>query len=180
MTGRQATWAGVAVLLVLLGGLAVLLSAPDTGERPAPRPVEVPAPRPVPRAQHIPLRPPPDIEVPDPPRERPPPAEITPDDRRTMNFAVDGVLRAARTECLEPWLDQSASEPGGERPAEFVFDAVLHDGRMVDMGFRSLEREVPADVIECVADKAWYAEWPEWELRGEQRLQRSITVTPRP
>jgi hypothetical protein len=97
-----------------------------------------------------------------------------------MNFAVDGVLRAARTECLEPWLDQTASEPGGQLPAEFVFDAVLHDGRMVDMGFRSLEREVPTDVIQCVADKAWYAEWPEWDLQGELRLQRSITVTPRP
>lgn len=114
------------------------------------------------------------VDPPELPREAPEPALLTGDDRRLMNVAVDDVLTAARSECLVPWLGRE----GDGDPVEIVFDAVIHDGRLVDVGLRSMRLEVPADVLECVADRAWYAEWPEWDLPGELRLQRSIEVKP--
>lgn len=168
---------------VLLGLLALLLLAllvvGDTTSAPvepapAPRPAKPkPAERPMPASVRIPLPPPRNVEPPTPPDERPPPAPITPDDRRDMNFAVDRVLQAAREECLEPWL---AGVDDAPPKAEFVFDAVLFDGQLADIGMRSLHLEVPRDVVGCVADRAWYADWPTWDLQGELRLQRSFEI----
>lgn len=90
-----------------------------------------------------------------------------------MNYAVDGVLREAKAQCLAPWL---ARQPEPPPSAEFVFDALLFDGQLADIGMRSLTLDVPAEVVSCVADMAWYTDWPTWDLRGELRLQRSFDV----
>jgi hypothetical protein len=113
------------------------------------------------------------VEPPRVPDERPPDVPLSPDDRRTMNYAVDGVLKEAKTQCLAPWLDKMPDAPPS---AEFVFDALLFDGQLADIGMRSLTLDVPADVVSCVADLAWTTDWPTWELRGELRLQRSFDV----
>lgn len=163
-----------ATLLVVLGiALTAEHDATDADPRPSP------APRPgatsvaaAPRAVRASLPPPAGIDRPEPPPEPPPPAEITGEDRRLMNVSVDAVLRAARAECLEPWLD------GLGDGDEFVFDTVLYDGRVFDVGIRAMAHDIPGDVLACVADRAWYADWPEWDLPGELRLQRSIDIPP--
>jgi hypothetical protein len=165
---------GVLGLAFGLTLLAVLWTAAD--ERPPPAPRERPSrvPRPTPPATRVGLPAPLGVEPPEAPDERPEPAHVTGDDRRLMNVAVDDVLTAARTDCLVPWLGRD----GDGAPEEVVFDAVLHDGRLVDVGIRAMRLELPSDVLQCVADRAWYAEWPEWDLPGELRLQRSIEVQP--
>lgn len=171
--------AGVAaalLALLLLGALVATdggapVEVPAEAPRPAPRPIEAPRPAQV----RIPLPPPRSVEPPRPPDERPAEARLTPDDRREMNFAVDAVIRAAREECLQPWL---AGVDAAPPESEFVFDAVLFDGQLADVGLRSLDLPLPQDVVDCVADRAWYADWPSWELGGELRLQRSFGVRP--
>ena len=167
----------ILVALIAIVAALVLMRRPDPPpeEPPVARPSPVrPAPAvPAPKAVRVALPPPADVEPPRLPNERPPEVALTPEDRRSMNYAVDGVLREAKSQCLEPWL---AKLP--ERPAttEFVFDALLFDGQLADIGMRSLTLDVPADVVSCVADTAWYADWPTWDLRGEIRLQRAFDV----
>jgi hypothetical protein len=176
---------GIGAAVVLLAATAGLLSMVLGGGGPgeaggaveepaAPSPEPVAHPGGVPRATRASLPPPAGIERPQPPPEPLPPARVTPDDRREMNYAVDGVLRAARVDCLEPFLADAGAEPGAEE--EFVFDAVLYDGRLYDVGLRSMGHDLPDSVLACVADRAWYSDWPEWDLGGELRLQRSIAV----
>ncbi|MEQ1504575.1 MAG: hypothetical protein ABMB14_20215, partial [Myxococcota bacterium] len=74
--------------------------------------------------------------------------------------------------CLDPWI-ASIGEPD-----ELVIDAVLVDGRLSDVGLRAMHHPLPADVLTCVAERAWYADWPEWDLGGELRLQRSFELKP--
>ena len=95
-----------------------------------------------------------------------------------MNYAVDDVLKLAREDCLVPWLSEMQSSEGELEPAEIVMDVVLYDGQMADITFRSLTYDVPRDVVDCVAERAWSAEWPSWDLSGELRLQRSASVRP--
>lgn len=158
--------------LVLLGVWWAATSDAPVPPPSARKPVATAPKRPA--NTRIPLPAPQDIPPPVLPRERPEPAQLTPDDRQRMNIAVDAVLTAARTECLVPWLGRE----GDGEPVEIVFDAVLNDGRLVDVGLRSMRLEVPPDVLDCVADRAWYADWPEWDIAGELRLQRSIDVLP--
>jgi hypothetical protein len=171
---RLAIAIGALIAAAALTLLVLLAFPPSTGP-------EVPAvPRgrtrsiPVPRAIRATLPPPPDIERPALPEEPLPPAQITPEDRRQMNFAVDGVLKAARAECIGPWL----ANIGAEQADEFVFDAVLYEGRLYEVGLRAMGHDIPPDVLDCVADRVWYAEWPEWDLPGELRLQRSLQMSP--
>lgn len=131
--------------------------------RAAPRAVRVPLPAPAGRAH-------PDV------RERKDPVHLNGDLKFTMNTAVDDAIKPARHECLEPWVD-SLTNP---RETEFVFDAVIHDGELADIGLRSLSEAVPEDVVACVADKVWEADWPTMDVPGELRLQRTLTVTPAP
>ena len=93
-----------------------------------------------------------------------------------MNYAVDAVLQEAKVSCLEPWLKNNPEAPPS---SEFVFDALLFDGQLADIGMRSLSLDVPAEVVGCVADAAWYNDWPTWDLDGELRLQRSFDL-PKP
>jgi hypothetical protein len=162
------------VAILLLGLLIAQDTGPDLGDVPPAPEVQVePRPDPGPvasKAVRHALKPPADIEPPEPPDERPAEAAVTPDDRRAMNYAVDHVLRAARDECIVPWLD-TIPEPTN---AEFVFDAVLYDGQLYDVGLRSLSLDMPGEVVDCVADRAWYADWPTWDLGGELRLQRQV------
>lgn len=174
--------AGLGAIAVLAIVAAVwLFGRPDPPQSdPAPvRPQAVrPAPaQPAPKAVRVALPPPADVEPPRMPDERPPDVAITADDRRSMNYAVDGVLQEAKTQCLAPWLARLPEPPPS---AEFVFDALLFDGQLADIGMRSLTVDVPADVVSCVADKAWYTDWPTWDLRGELRLQRSFDVVTPP
>jgi len=171
--------AGLGVIAVLAIVAAVLLPMRRPDAAPPPEHVERPKPatpapaRPAPIAVRVALPPPSDVEPPRLPEQRPPDVAITPEDRRAMNYAVDGVLREAESQCLEPWLAKLPERPSS---AEFVFDALLFDGQLADIGMRSLTVDVPADVVSCVADMAWYADWPTWDLRGEIRLQRSFDV----
>jgi hypothetical protein len=98
---------------------------------------------------------------------------MTPEDRRLMNFSTDDMLKVVRAECLQPWVNERAAE------VELVFDVLLSDGRVMDIGMRPIGAEVPPEVVSCVADKAWMNDWPEWDLPGELRLQRMITVSPK-
>ncbi|MEQ1564864.1 MAG: hypothetical protein ABMA64_04445 [Myxococcota bacterium] len=177
MNDRVRTGWFVAGLLaaMLLGGLVmVMVIAADVPEQDPAAATPAPAPTGF-RSQRQPLAPPPGVERPRIPRERPEEARITPDDRRAMNFAVDDVLKAARADCLEPWVGTVSPEVA----EEVVFDAVLIDGRVVDIGIRALTHEIPPDVLACVADRAWLSDWPEWELKGELRMQRSFEVSGR-
>lgn len=170
---------GAAVILVAAtAGLLsiVLLAGDERQEQPVVAASPAPRPRsgPVPRAIRASLPPPAGVERPEPPPEPLPEARITPDDRREMNYAVDAVVRAARHECLAPFLAEAGVASGVEE--EFVLDAVLYDGRLYDVGLRAMGLDLPEDVLACVADRAWYADWPEWDLAGELRLQRVIGV----
>lgn len=178
MTRDWRVVAGVAVAGLFAAVLLfALTTSPDPGP-PAPkvRPARPAAPVPVPGAPSVrrSVPPPTGVEAPEPPDERPEPAKVTPDLRREMNFAMDAVLRAARQDCLQPWLDVDPSGP----PVEVVFDAVLFDGKLVDFGLRSLGPAVPDEVVACVADAVWYGDWPDWEIRGELRLQRAVELEP--
>lgn len=163
---------GVALLAALLWVLiaqdtdvpeaeTVAVATPE--KRPADAPVQMATRAKVPRPEGI--------DEPEWPEERPPPTTITPDDKRKMNYAVDDVLRDAREECILPWIDD-LPDP---LEAEFVFDAVLWDGQLYEAGIRSLNAEIPQDVLTCIGDKVWIREWPTWELNGELRLQRAIS-----
>jgi hypothetical protein len=165
------------VALVAIGGAGfVWLLSADTPNGAAPAASGARLAQ-APRQQRASLPPPPGQAL---PRDLPPPSErvqathLTPEERGSMNQAVDGVLATAREECLRPWL-QSLGDPN---PSEFVFDAVTYDGRLVDIGIRSLQHDIPGDVMTCVDDKAWDAEWPEWDVQGELRLQRHIEINP--
>jgi hypothetical protein len=178
VSDRKPPWlvAGLVLLAVatLWLGAMLVLDAMDPPPSSAPDPKE---PRPTAPAgyqsQRIGLEPPPGVDRPALPREPPKPALLTPDDRRAMNFAVDDVVKAAKRDCLLPWLAKVAPDA----TSEFVIDAVLYDGRVVDIGLRSLDRELPPDVTSCVADRAWLSDWPEWDLPGELRLQREFDLT---
>jgi hypothetical protein len=169
-----------AVVAVLLLGLLI---AQDTGsqvaEAPAPAPVApAPAPpppvgtAPAPRFARVAVTAPPDVAPTEPLPERPVAADVGPEQYREMNYAMDDVINDAREECIRPWLDRTPEA----RKAEFVFDAVLYDGRMYDFGLRSLSTEVPGEVMSCIRDQAWYGEWPDFELKGQLTLQRSVEI----
>ena len=49
---------------------------------------------------------------------------------------------------------------------------------MIPSNRRVAKPQLPPDVLACVADRAWYAEWPEWDLAGELRMQRLVSVRP--
>ncbi|MCA9494220.1 MAG: hypothetical protein KC621_30040 [Myxococcales bacterium] len=131
--------------------------------RAAPRSVRVPLPAPSGRRH-------PDV------RQRKEPVHLDGDLKLVMNTAVDDAIRPARVECLEPWVDGLPNP----HETEFVFDAVIHDGELADIGLRSLSVPVPEEVVGCVADKVWEADWPTMNVPGELRLQRTLTVTPAP
>ncbi|HHO53819.1 MAG TPA: hypothetical protein ENK18_23840 [Deltaproteobacteria bacterium] len=161
---------GSLVAVLLLGALIAQDTTPDPPIAPPPVASSVAPSAPAPRATRVQLPRPADVQLPEPPREPPAPAELTPDDRRRMNYAMNDVLIEAREACILPWID------GLEEPlkAEFVLDAVLYDGHLYDVGIRSLDLEMPTSVRDCIADKAWYGDWPSWDLQGELRLQRSV------
>lgn len=173
---KRVVLAGVALAIVaaLLWALIAQDTSVSTDPEPEPAPVAA-APRPDPTAAvqrgiRATVPRPEGIPEPEWPEERPPPSIITPDDKRKMNYAVDDVLRDAREECILPWIDD-LDEPV---EAEFVIDAVLWDGQLYEAGIRSLNLEIPQQVMDCVGDKVWIREWPTWELNGELRLQRQI------
>lgn len=176
---------GVVVVVLAMAGAAVTTILVDEGldpvvedpDPPPPRPTVTPAqPRPRPdvvdtrTTQRISLQPPEGHELPN----RPDTIELnplTPDMRREMNYFVDDILKASRNACIMPWLE----EIGPGTRSEFVFDAVLVDGEMYDIGVRSLDRELPGEVSGCISDQAWSQEMPKFDFPGEVRLQRSIS-----
>lgn len=161
------------MLVVGVGGL-VLLDAQQVDPVVAAAPVPAKSAPDVPASQRVALPAPPGVDLPPPSRTGRQPVRLTPEDRRLMNFSVDDVLRAARADCLQSWVN------AGGQDVEIVFDVLLSDGRVMDIGMRSLGQAVPQEVVGCVADKAWIADWPEWDLPGELRLQRAITMKPVP
>lgn len=175
---RRLMFLAVSASLVAVFLLGALIAQDTTPEAPAEHPA-APAARaparsasaePAPVAVRVPLRRPAGVQLPEPPEEAPEPAYLSPDDRRLMNHAMNDVLSEARDACILPWLDEQ-QEP---LKAQFVLDAVLYDGQLYDVGIRSLDLEMPGAVSDCIADKAWYGDWPSWDLSGELRLQRSV------
>ncbi len=168
--------AGLVVLALLVLVLVVVVGggpAPEAPPAPRTRVVRAEGARPAPRSVRVPLPAPAGREHPDP-STRQEPARLDADIKREMNHAADDVLSEARSRCLQPWVDDEI-----EAPTEVVFDFVLHDGELADIGLRSLSREMPADVVSCVADAVWEAEWPGFgQLPGELRLQRSLDLVP--
>lgn len=180
MDNRVLVWGGLGLAALAFLLLALLIAQDTGGELEAADPVVVAVPEPreapevaaAPRYARVPVPAPDGVERPEPPPVRPPSADVTPDEYRAMNYAMDDVIRNARQACIEPWLDETMSA----LEAEFVFDAVLYDGRMYDFGLRSLSSDVPAPVMDCMRDQAWYGDWPDFDIRGELTLQRSITA----
>lgn len=172
---------GTAVILVaLVGGLISVIALDDptsvsapTDDPLPPRPSVTPSP---PRpsagrasAQRVSLAPPPERarpEMPDNPRQ----LTLTPEMRREMNYFVDDIVKDARDKCILPWLGGLA-----DPQAEIVFDAVLYEGQLYDVGIRSLDLDMPERVRSCIGDQAWSQEVPSLDLPGEVRLQRSAT-----
>ncbi len=181
MNQRALVVAGAAVVaVVLLLGLIAQdteidpseVDVPEVEAEPAPAEVdvvEVPAP-PEP-SRGGPLQRPDDVPEGDFPEEAPPPADITPDVKRDMNYAVDDIVRAARDECIVPWIDEIPDPT----EAEFVFDAVLWNGVLYDASIRSLNVDIPPTVMDCIRDRVWYQDFPEFALPGEVRLQRNVS-----
>jgi hypothetical protein len=170
---------GAAVFAIVLLGLLI---AQDTGgevdelDPPAPVVVAEPRPaqevRPAPQYTRVAVTAPEGLAPTEPMPKRPAPADVGPDEYRAMNYAMDDVIGGAREECIQPWLDRTPDA----LTSEFVFDAVLYDGRMVDFGLRSLSSEVPAEVMGCIRDQAWYSDWPDFDIEGQMTLQRSVEV----
>jgi hypothetical protein len=173
MMSRWFSVAG-ALLLVLVLALVALLVLADSGKTPPEPEVAVATSRSdaIDDPRRLALPPPAGIEAPPASRAGPRTARMTPDDRRAMNVSVDDMLKVARADCLQPWVNDAG------KPVELVFDVLLSDGRVSDIGMRPLGATVPEQVVSCVADKAWLADWPEWDLPGEIRLQRSINMRP--
>lgn len=168
------------VVLAVVGGVGSMIAFDEGALEPAidpaptmPRPTVTPspvAPTVRPSGARVSLPPPPDVQRP----ERPENARVntmTPGMRQEMNYFVDGIIKAARDECILPWMDDMAPAT----TAEFVFDTVLYDGQMYDVGIKSLDHDLPDDVRGCIGDKAWGQELPELDLEGEIRLQRAST-----
>ena len=78
-------------------------------------------------------------------------------------------LADAKRECVNPWIQAS-----GVEEAEFAMNALVVDGVVADIELLSVVEDLPADVVACVRDVAWAAEWPEFEMTGEVRFQRSV------
>ncbi len=163
---------GSFLAISLLGLLIARDTTPEAVSPAPPAPAVAPpaAPTASPQATRVPLPRPPDHEGPEVPRERLPTVEITAEERQSMNYAIDDVLAEARDDCLLPWIDDLEAPTR----AEFVFDVVLYDGEIYDIGLRSLDLPLPASVSDCVAEVSWGASWPTWDLQGELRLQRSV------
>ncbi|MEM6927741.1 MAG: hypothetical protein AAF602_12480, partial [Myxococcota bacterium] len=140
---------GVVALAAVGGAVAMYLfgeGTPDVIEKPArpPRPTVKPA-RPgvgaIVPTRRVSLAPPADRERPVRPDEAEP-TNLTPGMRQEMNYFVDDILDAAHDTCIRPWMRELPPSV----TAEFVFDAVLYDGQMYDIGVRSLDHEMPDDL----------------------------------
>lgn len=178
MNGQRAVgMATVGLLLVAVLGVVWLLTRAGPPEVVADEVLPEPAPvrgSTLPERSEGPMRRvavprPPDMVVTEPTGERRP-TELTTEQWRDYNLAVDDVIREARDVCLRDW---ARSEDKGR--VEIIFDAVLWDGVAVDFGIRGLG-DIPDHVLDCVADIAWQTPFPEHRLPGEIRLQRPIQV----
>lgn len=168
---------GGLLLLALIGlGWALTRATPDepSVEAPEPAPLRVrPAPKAVPEDGPMARRtlpapagvPRPEVAPPDGP-----PADLSTEQWRDYNEAVHQLVLVARRECVRPWVHEQ-----GLGRIEIVLDAVLWDGEVVDFGIRGLQ-DVPDHVLDCVADHAWNASFPRYDIPGELRLQRAVKV----
>ncbi len=126
--------------------------------RPSPSPGRVSLPRPA---------------APEPAGTRP---RLDPNTKYSLNDHVDQVVRAAREECLLPYVN-GVPDP---HELEFVLDVVLVEGDATDFGVRVPGGEaLPTEVVACMADAVWAVDWPHFDGTGpETRLQRDFTVSP--
>ena len=91
--------------------------------------------------------------------------------RTAFYFALQEAVTEARFRCLDDWFNEGGVDPD----TTLVMDAVTQDGAVVDIAFRGAG-EIPEHVVQCVKDVAWDLEWPELDLEGERRFQRSFNV----
>jgi len=80
----------------------------------------------------------------------------------------------ARAECVDPWM-----ESDGPEEAEFALNALVVDGAVADIELLTVVDDLPDDVVSCIREVAWDADWPEFEMSGEVRYQRSVHASRR-
>ncbi len=126
----------------------VLSAAPDAQPEPAAAP-DTPAPA-APLPSQVPLA-----------------KHIDPDTRQLYNRAVSNAIMDIREGCFDVLIAEGALQTRDE----FVFDAVVVDGEVIDLKIRAL---VPAskDTMNCVHNAAWDAGWPKISVAGEMTFQR--------
>jgi len=88
--------------------------------------------------------------------------------------AANGMMRPLRTECVDPWM-----EAEGPDEVEFAINTLVVDGRVAEFELLTVMEALPEDVLACIRDVAWAHDWPEAELEGEVRFQRSMHVKQR-
>ena len=166
---RQQTWGIVAVLGVMFVALMVWPTDSKEAETPKLEPVpQVKPPPSVPVAEAAPVvaRMRAAATVAEPEGEEL--AEhMDPVTRQTYNVAVSDAIVDLRAACLDVLVDE------GDLQAldEFVFDAVVVEGELIDIKIRALS-EVSKDTLNCVHNAAWEAGWPKIKVGGEMRFQR--------
>jgi hypothetical protein len=169
MTSRKAWGTGLAfaVLMVL-----VVLKGRSGPELPQSRPVpKTVAPKPSPRVVY-PLLPPPPAA---PTRVEPLQAEpivrerVPKEAAVAFSIAANRVMGDLRAECVNPWMDRE-----GPDEAEFALNTLVVDGRVVEFELLTVIEALPDDVVACMRDVAWGYRWPEVEMAGEVRFQRSM------
>lgn len=166
---RQQTWGVAAVLGVMFVALMMWPTAAEQPDAPEPEPAVVVKPAPaVPVAEAEPV-----IErmrtaatVTEPEGDEM--AEhMDPVTRQTYNVAVSDAIVDLRVACLDVVVEEGDLLPTDE----FVFDAVVVGGEIIDIKIRALT-DVSKDTLDCVHNAAWDAGWPKIKVSGEMRFQR--------
>ena len=170
MTRRRALSTGLVLAgLVVLALLVRAMQDPEVPQK-VPDPVDAEPPRPVQRVYPLPAPPPPPPEPVEDPVTAPVAQEAVPRDAAVaFSNAANQVMGALRAECVNPWM-----EDGGPDEAEFALNALVVEGRVVEFELLTVLEALPEDVVSCVRDVAWSHPWPEVEMAGEVRFQRSM------
>jgi len=164
---------GLILALALISVLGVFVAR--SFGRTAPDPVPMVPPSSAPPAPHrtaYPLPAPP-AESSAPPRTE----DVAPIDNEPIprdvalafSTSASRVMGQVRSECVDPWM---AADDLDE--VEFALNTLVVDGRVVDIELLTVLDALPEDVLACVRDVAWSNDWPDVQMKGEVRFQRSL------
>ena len=166
---RRQTWGIVAVLGVAF--VALMMWPTDSEQPTAPQPAPVVAAKPAPAVPVADAEPVIDrmrtaATVAEPEGEEMA-DHMDPVTRQTYNVAVSDAIVDLRAACLDVVVAEGDLQPSDE----FVFDAVVVEGEIIDIKIRALA-DVSKDTLDCVHNAAWDAGWPRIKVGGEMRFQR--------